>query len=41
MGERTEFMPHANRTLQAYRDVRDGLLKRIRARFPVPSVPDL
>ena len=28
-------------TLQAYRDVRDQLLRRIRRRFPVPSVPDL
>jgi protein-tyrosine-phosphatase len=28
-------------TLQAFRDVRDQLLRRIRARFPVPPVPDL
>jgi len=25
--------------LEAYRDVRDGLIKRIRARFPAPLVP--
>ncbi len=27
-------------TLQAFRDVRDQLARRIRQRFPVPSVPD-
>ena len=37
----TIFEGRREQTLQAYRDVRDGLLKRIRARFPVPSVPDL
>ena len=37
----TIFEGRRKQTLQAYRDVRDGLLKRIRARFPVPSVPDL
>jgi protein-tyrosine-phosphatase len=30
-----------DQTLQAFRDVRDQLLKRIRARFPVSPVPDL
>ena len=30
-----------DQTLQAYRDVRDQLLRRIRTRFPLPSVPDL
>ena len=37
----TIFEGRREQTLQAYRDVRDGLLRRIRARFPVPSVPDL
>jgi len=36
----TLFEGRREQTLQAYRDVRDHLLRRIRQRFPVPPVPD-